>query len=119
MQLKKERETRFLTPHTLEALDAFEAVQTVVNIFAAEFASQFGVENVFSCATAGVKEIFTIAVNSVEEILDRKVITVGSRIRNRRQKADGIQFSNWSSSSLYSKLFYFKNLIYNKSIIQF
>jgi hypothetical protein len=79
-----------------------------VNIFAAEFASQFGVENVFSCATAGVKEIFTVAVNSVEEILDREFIAVGSRIGNWRQKADGIQFSNWSSGSLYSNLFYFK-----------
>ena len=97
-----------LTPQTLEALDAFEAVQTVVNIFAAEFASQFGVENVCSCATAGVKEIFTVAVNSVEVILDREVFTVGSRIGNWRQKADGIQFSNWSSGSLYSNCFILK-----------
>lgn len=67
-----------------------------MNIFAAEFASQFGVEDVFSCATTGVKEIFTVAIDSVEEILDGEVVAVGIRIGNRRQQADGVQFSNWS-----------------------
>jgi hypothetical protein len=74
-----------LIPIATEDLDALVTVQLVVDIFAAEFAGQFGVENISSGAASGIKEIFAVAIDRIEIVLDGVVIAVLCRISNRRQ----------------------------------